>query len=447
MYKRLSAIMFPVCALALIGAAIWGYQENQEKNAILIKAENQYQRAFHDLSYHMDRLNSEIGKTIAVNSEATAFYTKGLVNVWRIASQAQNEINQLPLTLLPFNETEAFLSNISNFSYRMAMRDLNKNPLSNDETQTLQTLYTQSKEMTHQLQGVQSKVLSNNLRWMDVETALATQEKQLDNTIVDGFKTVDKKVKEEYSEVNWGPSMASIFENRNFSSLSGNDVTADEVKQKAVQFLALPKTPELQVTENGNGTEYSSFSVSGKLPGTEQDLQMDLTKKGGYVIYYSAAREIAEKNVDLQGAQEAAQEYLQARGYTDMSPISYDEYNNIASIAFVRKQGNVFVYPEKISIKVALDHAEVIGFQASDYVFEHKDRQIPSPKLSAEEAKKRLHSNFRVDSQALSLIKNDQDQEVLCHEFSGKINGADYKIFINAETGADEKVEQFPTQG
>lgn len=447
MYKRLSAVLFPVFALAFIGAAVWGYQENQEKNAVLIKAENQYQRAFHDLSYHMDRLHSEIGKTIAVNSDASDFYKKGLVNVWRIASQAQSEINQLPLTLLPFNETEAFLAKISNFSYRAATRDLAKHPLSEGELQTLHALYERSKEITQQLQDVQSKVLADNLRWMDVEMALATEEKQMDNTIIDGFKTVDKKVKDEYAEINWGPGMASIFENRSFTALSGPDMTAEEAKKKAAEFLALPETPTLQVSENGNGTEYSSFSVGGKMPGTGEDVQLDLTKKGGHVIYFAETRDVPEKNVDIQGAKEAAQDFLQSRGYGGMTPINYDEYSNVASIAFARQQGDVLVYPEKIIVKVALDHAEVIGFQASDYVFEHKERSIPAPKLTADQAKKELHPHFRVDGNTLALIKNDLDQEVLCHEFSGKINGSDYKVYINAETGLEEKIEEFPTQG
>src|ERR1700720_4632876 len=108
MYRRLSTILFPVAIIALIGAGIWGYQENQEKNAILIKAENQYQRAFHDLSYHINKLNNELGSAIAVESTSQDFYKKGLVNIWKISSQAQGEINQLPLAWLPFNDTKKF---------------------------------------------------------------------------------------------------------------------------------------------------------------------------------------------------------------------------------------------------------------------------------------------------------------------------------------------------
>lgn len=221
MYKRLTAVLFPIAALMLIGALVWGYQENQEKNAILIKAENQYQRAFHDLSYHVEQLHGEIGNTLAVNSASNAMHRKGLVNVWRLTSEAQNEINQLPLTLLPFNKAEDFLSRISNFSYQASMRNLDKEPLTKEEMKNLKTLYTNSADISKMLQGVQSKVIGKNLRWMDVETAMATDENMEDNTIIDGFKTVDKKVGE-YPELNWGPSVASIYDKRSVKMLGGN---------------------------------------------------------------------------------------------------------------------------------------------------------------------------------------------------------------------------------
>ena len=38
--------------------------------------------------------------------------------------------------------------------------------------------------------------MKNNLRWMDVELALATGKEHADNTIIDGFKTVEKQLKD-----------------------------------------------------------------------------------------------------------------------------------------------------------------------------------------------------------------------------------------------------------
>lgn len=442
MYRRLSKILFPIMTLAFIGAAMWGYQERQDKNAILIKAENQYQRAFHDLSYHVEQLHSEIGKTIAANSDSNDYYRRGLSNVWRITSQAQNEINQLPLTLLPFNKTEEFLSNIANFSYRVAVRDLTRNPMTPEEQQALQTLYDRSKEINTELQNVQGKVLANNLRWMDVETALATQEKQLDNTIVDGFMTVNKKVAE-YEEINWGPTMATAFQQRSYNALGGMDITAEEAKQKAAQFLGASNADGLQTVENGTGTEFTTFSVRGKNPYYGQDMEMDVTKRGGHIVYYMAARDVQENNIDIAGAREAASEFLADHGYQDMVPVNYDEYSNVASFTFAHRQGDITVYPEKIVVRVALDNAEVTGLQATDYIYEHKNRQFTKPSLSPEQAKKELNPKFEVASQSLAYIKNDLDQEQLCYEFTGRINGTGYRIYINSDTGVEEKIEEY----
>ena len=94
-------------------------------------AENNYQRAFHELNYQIDLLHDKIGTTLAMNSRKSL--SPALVDVWRITSEAQNDVGQLPLALLPFNKTEEFLSDIGDFSYRTAVRDLEKEPLNDEE--------------------------------------------------------------------------------------------------------------------------------------------------------------------------------------------------------------------------------------------------------------------------------------------------------------------------
>ncbi|SHE11055.1 PSPA12 [Chlamydia abortus] len=445
MYKRLSAVMFPILLIALIGTGVWGYQENREKNTVLIKAENQYQRAFHDLTAHMDKLHTELGNTLAVNSGSHDMYRKGLVNVWRITSQAQNEISQLPLTLLPFNKTALFLDNISKFSYRTAVRDLSKQPLNEEESKALFTLYERAKEIRDELRGVQDQIIANNLRWMDVEVAVASQGQKLDNVIVDGFQLVDQKVSQ-YPEVDWGPTMATVNQDKSFSALSGDEVTAEEVKQRAVQFLGVQDDGSLQVNENGAGTEANTFSVSGVKPGTDREVHLDYTKKGGQLIWYMAPREITEKTIDLRAARDSALEFLDHHGFSTMAPVSVDEYANVASLTFANRINDVVVYPEKMVVEVALDNGEVLGLHAADYVLEHKDREIGKPSLTEEEARKSLNTQFEVTGTRLCLIRNDMDQETLSYEFTGKVNGSNYKIFINANSGVEEKVEPLRQQ-
>ncbi|MGG1598709.1 germination protein YpeB [Paenibacillus naphthalenovorans] len=439
MYKRLSIVMFPFLLLALIGTGVWGYLEHQEKNTILMKAENQYQRAFHDLSFHLDKLHTELGNTLAVNSTSQDAYKKGLINVWRITSQAQNEISQLPLTMLPFSKTEDFLSKISNFAYRAAVRDLSKHPLDEQEIKTMNALYQHSTEIAKDLRDVQTKVLQNNLRWMDVELALASNKENQDNAIIDGFSTMDKKVGE-YPEISWSPAVMSMYQRRDISMLSGPEVTAEDVKQKAAKFLGIDASA-LKVVENGAGTENHSFSVSAPRDGSPDGIQMDFSSKGGQLLWFSASRDVPEKKLDLRQARDIAAQFLDEHDYKDMTAVSYDEYYNTANLTFAARTNDVINYLEKVAVRVALDNGEVTGLEASDYVFDKKDRQLPAPKLTNEEALKTLSPNFKVTSVDKALIRNDIDEEVLCYQYVGRVNGGVYRVYINADSGAEEKID------
>jgi spore germination protein len=441
MYRRLSAVLFPVMTLFFIGSIYWGYQEHQEKNSILIKAENQYQRAFHDLSYHVQQLHRELGNTLAVNSTSQGYHRKGLVNVWRLTSEAQNEINQLPLTLLPFNRTEDFLSRIANFSYKTSVRDLTKKPLSQDEYKMLKTLYGNSEQISKDLLNVQEKVISKNLRWMDVETALATERSTLDNTIIDGFKTVDKKVSE-YPEINWGPSVSSMYQKRTIRMLAGEKKSPEDIKKLAADFLKLPDSRSIRVVENGKGTEYASYSAT--INKGNADIQLDYTQKGGQLIWFINPRDIGKETVKIKDAERKAIDFLARHGYQGMKTINYDKDDSSAVFTLVGTQNGVLIFPEKLSVRIALDNGETVGLQANDYIYEHHKRNIPKPKIMSAEARAALNPDFKTKSERMALIKNDEGNEVLCYEFIGRINGGVYRIYVNADSGLEESIEQAP---
>jgi len=78
-------VLITVLSLGIVGTGLWGYQEHREKNAILINAENNYQRAFHNLTQQVDVLHDKIGTTLAMNSRQSLSPT--LADVWRITSK------------------------------------------------------------------------------------------------------------------------------------------------------------------------------------------------------------------------------------------------------------------------------------------------------------------------------------------------------------------------
>jgi spore germination protein len=433
-------ILIGVLAVGVAGTAYWGYQEHQEKNAILLNAENNYQRAFHDLSYQVDLLHDKIGTTLAMNSRHSL--SPSLVDVWRITSEAHNDVGQLPLTLLPFNKTEEFLARIGDFSYRTAVRDLDKEPLSKEEYNTLKVLYKQSGDIQNDLREVQHMVLKNNLRWMDVELALASGKETTDNTIIDGFKTVEKTVTG-YEETDLGTTFVNMQKkDENFKKIKGKTISKQEAIQIAKKYIKIDGNTKVKVTENGNGSDYGFYSVSIKDNKTGEEGSMDITKKAGHPIWFINQRDVKKQVISLNDADNKAAAFLKETGFKDLEIFESTQYDNIGVFNFVTKTNGIRVYPEAVKVKVALDNGDIIGVSAEEYLKSFQTRKIEEPAITLEQARAKVNPNFKVMEDRQAIIVNDLNKEVLCYEFLGTIDDDTYRIFINAKSGVEEEVEK-----
>ncbi|RHW41230.1 germination protein YpeB [Neobacillus notoginsengisoli] len=433
-------IIIGVLVLGIAGTAYWGYQEKKEKTAVLLNAENNYQQAFHDLTFQVDLLHDKLGTTLAMNSRKSL--SPSLADVWRITSDARQDVGRLPLSLLPINKTEEFLSNVGNFSYKTAVRDLEKEPLSKKEYKALQNLYQQAADVQKDLRQVQHLALKNNLRWMDVELALAAGKENADNTLIDGFKTVEKTVSG-YDKTDFGPGFTDLKVNdKNISKLTGKKITKNEAIATAKNYIGFDGNSEVKVTENGKGSDYGFYSVSISNKKANLEASMDITKKGGYPIWFLNNRPVKKQKLSLNEASNRALKFLGDNGYKSMELFESAQYDNIGVFTFVTKTGNVRIYPQSIKMKIALDNGLPVGLSADDYLKNYRKRDIKGASLSSQQARQKINPQVKIMEEREAVILNDSSQEVHCYEFLGTMGEDSYRIFINADSGEEEKVDK-----
>jgi spore germination protein len=430
-------IIITLLCFVIVGTGVWGYQEHRDKNAVLLHSENQYQRAFHDLAYQMDLLHDQLGATLAMNSRKSI--SPSLAEVWRISAEAKNDTGQLPLTLLPFNKTEEFLADIGNFSYQTAIRDLNKEPLSEKEHQTLNLLYKESGNIRSDLRDVQEMVLKNNLRWMDVDLALSTNKEPKDNTIIDGFKAVETKV-QGFDATQFPPGFQRTSESKNSLQFQNQKIVT---KKKAVEIARSwgeSKDSKVKVSKSKKGSRFVFYNVN--LTGENgQGKSVDVSEKGGYVLNLISNRHVKTGKVSLNEASIKAQNYLKNKGLNNLKIFSSNQYDQIGVFDFAVEKGGVLYYPQTVHVKVALDNKEIIGFSGDEYYRHYLDPTIDVQSISSTEARKSLSPKFTVIEERKSVITvNDSDKQVLCYEFIGTLGADSYRIFINAQTGEEEEV-------
>ena len=70
----------------------------------------------------------------------------------------------------------------------------------------------------------------------------------------------------------------------------------------------------------------------------------------------------------------------------------------------------------------------------------HTKRDLKEPKVSKEKAKESLNKDLNIESEELAVIPTEWKTEVLCWEFEGNIDGLDFIVYVNAETGKEEDI-------
>ncbi|HEU4964708.1 MAG TPA: germination protein YpeB [Bacilli bacterium] len=437
MFSRITSVLL---VLALVVAGFWGYREHKEKQALLLKAENQYQRSFHDLSDHMNLLQDELGKSLAVNSKKQL--TNSLTESWRLAAEARNDVGALPLSLMPFNKTMEFLNDIGNFSYRVSVMNEGDKPLNEQQWQTLQELYKRSKHLEGQLGELQTAVIKKNLRWMDAELALTQTDKQTDNQIVDGFRAMEKSIRSN-KPLQFGPTMEGL-KNRNnvqISNLTGNNATPKTAEQKIRTYLGLNADDNVTVKKNGKGDKYPSYSAIVDYANGQQAF-LTLTLKGAHITNYMNNRAVDSESLDLDQASRSAVQWLKLHGYEADHVVNVDTYDHVGVYDIVPVQDGARIYSDKVTVKVALDNGKVVGVESEDYVFHHKKRNLPKPKITQQQAAIYVSPKVKVEETHLSLVTDMLGRERLAYEFVGTMDDDTYKIYISALDGDEVGVEK-----
>ncbi|SDD46996.1 spore germination protein [Terribacillus halophilus] len=440
MYKW---VIIGVLALALTGTAIWGMNERQEKNDIRMQAENNYQRSFHELTYRIDTLHDKIGATLAMNSRDSL--SPQLAEIWRLSSEAHTDVGQLPLALMPFEKTEKFLTNIGDFTYKTAVRDLDKEPLSEEEMQRLEKLHDNAGQIKDELRNVQNTVLGNNLHWSDVEMALSDDEPDhSDNAIISSFETVENSSGgfNEEKDFNNGALPASNEEHK-FEGVTGERINQKQAKTIAAKAFDLNSISGITGGKSGKGSDVPLYSLSYKKDG--ESGYADISQKGGHILTLMMQRDREDPKLGLHDAQQKAQDFLVKQKLTEMEMVQSSQYDSVGIFFFVPVQDDVRIYADIVQVKVALDNGDILGYNARDYFMNHHERDIAKPKLTEEQATEKLNQNVQVQETHLALIENDTHEETLVYEIMGTRNDETYRIYVNADTGQEEEIEKQTT--
>ncbi len=427
-----AGIILLVLVIVALGITIYNKQQQ-----IIKTSENEYNMAFYELLDYVKDVEVYLAKsTISTTSEQGA---ETLTNVWKEANLAQAYLSRLPIESQELEKTQKFLNQVSDYSYSLSRKNINNEDLTDEDLKNLKDLHEYSIELENTLMQLSADIDSGRVSWKDLNQKDDIKfAKQVDNISKESFSNMEENF-HEYSGLIYDGAFSDHITNQEKKGLTGDDVDEDTAKEKVQFFVGkdnIEKIENYGLSQNANIEAYN-FLVQTK---NSESINIAISKKGGHIVYINSNREVNSENISYDEANEIGKKYLETKDYKDMKETYYLKQDGIITINYAYSQNGVIMYPDLIKLKIALDNGEVLGLESTGYLNNHIERELPKIKISKEEAKEKLNKELNIKSEGLAVIPTKWKSEIFCYEFKGNIDGVDFLVYINVETGKEEDI-------
>ena len=438
--RTTSRHIYSVLTMLLATATIFSLVQVKRANDYKLQVQNQYNRSFHEMVDYVRNIDMSLSKGLLVSDPRQLVLLSN--DIWRSASSAQANLGQLPISQFELENTQKFLAQVGDYCYMLSKKAASQEKLTEDEYTQMAELDTYATSLHDSLVNIQSELYDGTIKFSDLENSSS---KIASANATEGFGSQIQAVEQEFQDypslIYDGP-FSSHLENMEPAYIKNMpDVSEEDAKKKVNDFFGQEKTMDLKV-ESGNSGIIQTYSFSSNGANKNEEIMIDVTKKGGVVLWMTDNRAIDLSNeISMDDAIKKAKDFLTRNGYPDMKSSYYQKTDGSAVINFAYTKNGAIYYPDLIKVKIALDNGDVVGFEARGFIMRHNEnRKINSIKISRQEAQSKLNKKLIVENCQMALIPLENMQEVLCYEFKGKSNNKDFIVYVNAETGKEENI-------
>lgn len=434
--KIMLVIIF-VLLIVIVGLIV--YMNNNKKEYKQVSS-NIYNMSFYEAVDYVDNVETYLAKSLI--STSPEYGAKTLMYVWREANLAQAYLSQVPISNEGLANTSRFLNQVSDYSYSLATKNISGENLTQEDLDNLKELHDYSIQLKDTLMQLTTEISDGTISWEELKSNINTDyAQQVSNVSQEGFDSIEGNF-HEYAGLIYDGAFSEHITSIEKKGLIGEEIDEETAKNISKNFIGEDKIEEIisnGFSENGNIQCYT-FYVRVKNGEKDNNISIAISKIGGHVVYMDYNRNIEKEDLSQEQADEIGKNFLNEKGFKNMKETYYLKNNGVVTINYAYEQDGVVIYPDLIKLKVALDNGEILGIETTGYLNSHYERNINTPKISKDEARKKINSNIEILSEGLAIIPTEYKTEVLCWEFKGKVEEKEFLVYIDVETGKEQDI-------
>ena len=446
--KKGLIILVTFLSIAVLLLGIYAFETTGALTSTSASLEGVYQRSLYELTNNVNNMEVEVSKLMVSNDSTSQ--QKILSNLKQQTSDAEASLSLLPLNSNTLAKTTQFMNQLN--GYCTSLITYSSGKIEGEDLNALSQVHTSINAIKDELNSIMERIMSG---YRITDNLSGGAEESNFSLNFDGFKNESINFP---SLIYDGPFSDSTLQ-KTIKGLPESEITKEEAESKVQSILGSEITNLSYIGESaGHFVTYDFGASKG-----DKNYYLQITKRGGFLLSMSA--NVGDTKVDSEPSSEGtdvvesesisvedigsprdqksiqkAIDFARALGIENMQSVWSASSQNVCYVNLAPVEDGIVLYPDLIKAKVELSTGEVVGWEASSYAYNHVEREDLIPQLSENEALKKVSSNLSIDSTRLCVIPLDYVGETLAYEFSGKYDGYQYYLYIDAYTGNQARV-------
>lgn len=433
-----------VVTLIVVFSATFSILMTLERNDYRNYLQGEYSKSMYDLITSVENIRVDLSKAAIVGSREQKIVV--FEEIFRQASLANVKLGSLPLTAETSGATNKFLSQVGDFCYTLSIASSQGRELTDSEYNTIDTLKNQAFSLESELKHVSQDINLGAVKWGEIrEKVSGIYNGKGEEVLAQKFTGIQKQIAQYPALIYDGPFSDNTV-NRTPAIASSKEVSEADAENVVKNIIGNDRISKIELNKNDGKTNISSYRYNVTIKGRSSNdpkVICEISKNGGKVLYLLDGRSIGKPTIDSAKSIDIGAGFLNKIGYKNMVSTYALNYENTSTINYVYKQNDILIYPDQIKLKIALDDGSIVGIESEKYLVSHQDnRKLPAAKVTMNEARKRVGKRLSINSVKLTVIPTETNEEALCYEFSGTFKEDSFKVYINTQSGYEQRIIQ-----
>lgn len=391
-----------------------------------MRLENVYKKNYFELINNLEDIEVGFTKLVATNSLSTQ--QELLQDVYDSSTMANVNLTSLPISSNKISHVTSYINSVNGYATALLKKSYENIKLDDEALKSIDSLYEYSKIILYDLNDYANSLNGKNSIISQVKYSNA------DTSKFDGGMQVNASTEKLPTLIYDGPFSDSVT-NKEIKGLSGIEITKDQAEQYIKQNFEY--FGDFTLTYDGE-TKGKFGTYNFILESVEARLYVQITQNGGMILSINQLS-VKKGNNNLTADQSniLAHNFATLLGFDNMYSVWHQETDEVVYVNLAPIVDHVIYYSDLIKVKVNKNLGIVVGWEATNYAYNHTDRNTPLFTLGFDECEQNLSPALKVVERNRCVIPNKYVGESVAYEYICTWQEYRYYVYIDANTGSE----------